>query len=264
MLNARITEKTYKRWHSLKNFSFSIFRNITASYPQNIDTIKYLRKLKVKNIKYIGNLKFSENPYDKKDILKKNLEMKFKNYNNWVAASTHNKEEIICAKAHKILKPKIKNLITIIIPRHVNRVDAIISKIKKLKLTIVRHSDKIKNLENVDIYLVNTYGESKKFYKITKTVFLGGSLINHGGQNPLEPARYGARILHGSNIHNFKDIYKFLSSLNISKKINNPAQLASSILFRPGKNKNNILKKLGKKILIKTANELDTLIKNAI
>lgn len=264
LLNARITEKTYKRWHSLKNFSFSIFRNITASYPQNIDTIKYLRKLKVKNIKYIGNLKFSENPYDKKDILKKNLEMKFKNYNNWVAASTHNKEEIICAKAHKILKPKIKNLITIIIPRHVNRVDAIISKIKKLKLTIVRHSDKIKNLENVDIYLVDTYGESKKFYKITKTVFLGGSLINHGGQNPLEPARYGARILHGSNIHNFKDIYKFLSSLNISKKINNPAQLASSILFRPGKNKNNILKKLGKKILIKTANELDTLIKNAI
>ena len=264
MLNARITEKTYKRWFSFKNFSYSVFKNIVRSYPQNYESIKYLRKLKVKNIKYIGNLKFSENPFDKKDTLNKQLNLKFKSYNNWVAASTHDNEEIICATAHKILKNKIKNLITIIIPRHVNRVDAIISEIKKLKLTVVRHSEKVKNLENVDIYLVDTYGESKKFYKITNTVFLGGSLIKHGGQNPLEPARYGARILHGSNVQNFKDIYKFLHNLSVSKNINNAVQLASSILFRPTKNKNNRIKQLGKKILIKTAKELDTLIKNAI
>jgi 3-deoxy-D-manno-octulosonic-acid transferase len=264
LLNARITEKTYKRWFSFKNFSYSVFKNIVRSYPQNYESIKYLRKLKVKNIKYIGNLKFSENPFDKKDTLNKQLNLKFKSYNNWVAASTHDNEEIICATAHKILKNKIKNLITIIIPRHVNRVDAIISEIKKLKLTVVRHSEKVKNLENVDIYLVDTYGESKKFYKITNTVFLGGSLIKHGGQNPLEPARYGARILHGSNVQNFKDIYKFLHNLSVSKNINNAVQLASSILFRPTKNKNNRIKQLGKKILIKTAKELDTLIKNAI
>lgn len=264
LLNARITQKTYKRWFSLKNLSFSIFKNIFISYPQNFESIKYLKKLKAKKIRFIGNLKFLENPYDKKDILNKNLFTQFKKHKNWVAASTHNGEEIICAKAHIILKKKIKNLITVLIPRHINRTNDIISKINNLNLKVVRHSDKVKSLENIDIYLVDTYGESKKFYKIAKTVFLGGSLIKHGGQNPLEPARYGTKILHGNNVQNFKDIYKYLYSLNISKIVINSKQLASSISFKPTKNKKNIIKKLGTKIFIKISRELDTLIEHAI
>ena len=77
----------------------------------------------------------------------------------------------------------------------------------------------IYNLDNIDIYIVDTFGESKKFYKIATTVFLGGSMVKKGGQNPLEPARYGAKILHGPNVHNFKEVYNFLKSLKISKQI---------------------------------------------
>lgn len=264
LLNARITLKTFKKWYTFKNFSFSVFSKIFFSYPQNSETHNYLKKLKVKNIKFIGNLKFSENPYDSKDILNKNLSGEFKKYKNWVAASTHNREEIICAKAHIILKKKIKNLITILIPRHINRANKIASEIKKLKLKIIRHSEKVSNFKNIDIYLVDTYGESKKFYKIAKTVFLGGSIIKHGGQNPLEPARYGANILHGNNVKNFKDIYKYLLSMNISKIINTPHQLASSISFASKKNSKIILKKLGNKIFKRTTKELDAIIKNAI
>jgi 3-deoxy-D-manno-octulosonic-acid transferase len=108
-------------------------------------------------------------------ILKKIRPNIFK-YKIWVAASTHHDEEIVCAKAHIILKRKIKNLITIIIPRHINRTNEIISKIINLDLNVIRHSAKVKNLDKSDIYLVDSYGESRKFYEIAKTVFLGGSL----------------------------------------------------------------------------------------
>ena len=263
LLNARITKKTFNRWLIIKKYSSSIFKNISSTYPQNIETINYLKKLDVKNIKFIGNLKFIENPYDKKD--NKNIEIKnlFKNYKKWVAASTHEDEEIICARAHMILKKNIKNLITIIIPRHINRKNEILSKLKSLNLNVVCHSSKLKNLNKTDIYLVDTYGESKKFYKISKTVFLGGSLSSRGGQNPLEAARYGSKILHGDNVQNFKDIYKYLNLLNISRNIKTSKQIASSIKFQSAKNNNYEIKKMGQEILRKTLNELNIFIKNA-
>ena len=94
------------------------------------------------------------------------------------------------------------------------------------------HSSNLKSLKNVDIYIVDTFGETKKFHKIGSSVFLGGSIVNRGGQNPLEAARFGARILHGPNIGNFKDIYKLLKLNNASKRIRSPKQLASSIIFK--------------------------------
>ena len=51
-------------------------------------------------------------------------------------------------------------------------------------------------------------------------MFVGGSIIKHGGQNPLEPARYGNNIIHGPNVANFKEIYELLKKLGISKKVN--------------------------------------------
>ena len=124
------------------------------------------------------------------------------------------------------------------------------------------HSSKKSNLKSIDIYLVDTFGETKKFHKIASTVFLGGSIINRGGQNPLEAARYGAKILHGSKTDNFKDVYKLLKSLNVSKVVSTPNQLASSIIFKKNKNIGLKIKKIGDKILKKTIKELDNLIIN--
>ena len=264
LLNARITNKSFNKWLLLKNFAKSVFNNISQSYPQNFETFKYLKKLNLKNIKFIGNLKFIKNPYDNKTNFRKKLNIMFSQYKIWVAASTHPNEEIVCAKTHIILKRKIKNLITIIIPRHINRTNEIISNITDLNLKVTLHSSNPKNLNNTDIYLVDTYGESRKFYEITKTVFLGGSLANRGGQNPLEAARYGTKILHGKNIQNFEDIYKYLKKLNFSKSISNSENLASSIDFKFF-NKNNIkIQKIGNEIFKKTINEINLFIKNAI
>jgi len=263
LINARITKNSFNKWLSLKKYAQSIFKYITLSYPQNFETLQYLKKLKVKNIKYIGNLKFIKNPYDTNSDLEKKLNLIFSRKKTWVAASTHENEEIISARAHIILKKKVKNLITIIIPRHINRTNDILKKIQNLNLKVILHSSKKISLKKVDIYLVDTYGETKKFYKIAKTVFLGGSLINRGGQNPLEPARYGAKILHGRNIQNFKEVYNYLKKLKLSRLVDSSEQLAKSIKFKSSNKKAIKIKKLGDMILKNTTAELNTLIKNA-
>ena len=262
LLNARLTKKTFLRWMNLKNFSRSVFNNISAAYPQNSETKLYLKKLKTNQIKNLGNLKFIEN--EKKNLIKLDIKLKkaLQKKRIWVASSTHQGEELFCAKAHIELKKTVKNLITIIIPRHIHRVEEIISKINKLNLKISCHSSKVKSLKNTEIYIVDTFGETKKFHKISRSVFLGGSIIYRGGQNPLEAARFGAKILHGPNVENFKDVYKLLKSLNISKQIYTPKELASSITFARNKKTGKKIKNIGEKILKKTIKELDNFIIN--
>ena len=258
LLNARITKKTFSKWIKLKNFSQEVFNKITVAYPQNFETKYFLKKLKTKKLKTIGNLKFAENVNEKIN----KLNNKFKKKKIWIASSTHSDEEIFCAKAHIELKKKVKGLLTIIIPRHIHRVKEIKSKLENLNLKVITHSSNKKNLKNIDIYIVDTFGETKKFHKIGCSVFLGGSVINRGGQNPLEAARYGAKILHGPNVNNFKDIYKTLLELKVSKKINTSKELASQIIFKRNKNLGDKIKKIGVKILKKTINDLDKLINN--
>ena len=264
LLNARITKKSFDRWNKIKKFSNSIFSLVDKAYSQNLETNYYLKKLNVKDIKSIGNLKFIEHDMLKINHSDKKLFSQFKKFKTFVAASTHNTEELFAAKAHILLKKKIKNIITIIIPRHIDRVDQIISQISELGLNVVSHKSNKKKLSNIDIYVVDTFGESKKFYKLATTVFLGGSIIKRGGQNPLEPARFGAKILHGPNIDNFKDVYKYLNQLKISSTINSPQQCANSIIYKKNMKKVKKMKFLGTTILKKTLNELDKTIHNEI
>ena len=122
--------------------------------------------------------------------------------------------------------------------------------------------------KNTDIYLVDSYGKSKSFYRSCQNVFLGGSLINHGGQNPLEAARFGCNILHGPNVYNFKEIYSFLKENNLSKKISNQKKMLKELkkLFSKKTNQKKIQKKInliGQNILKKTLNEINLILKNA-
>ena len=262
LLNARITRKTFKRWIKVKEFAQSIFNNILISYPQNQETKLYLKKLGSKKIIQIGNLKFVENKFEKQISNSKKFRSIFQNKKVWVASSTHKNEEIFCARAHIELKKQNKNLITIIIPRHVHRTEEIVRDIQNLGLNIALHSSNNSNLKDKDIYIVDTFGETKKFHKIASSVFLGGSIISRGGQNPLEAARFGARILHGPNVDNFKDVYKLLKFFKISKQINSPKKLASLISFKKNKHKALKIKKIGRKIFNKTVIEIDNLINN--
>ena len=261
LINARITRKSYKRWIKLKNFSKSIFNKFDLCLSSNKETVSFLKKLGAKNIKYFGNLKYSQTENEKIDIDNKTIKFISKK-TVWCASSTHNSEEKFAGLIHNKLKKKYKNLLTVIIPRHINRKEEIKKQLSNLGLKVHLHEPKTRIHQDTDIYLVNSFGKTKSFYSLIRNVFLGGSLIEHGGQNPLEAVRYNCNILHGPNVSNFNEIYKFLYNQKISKKVININQTINILdkLFNSKKSQKNIkdkINKIGQKILKKNIDEIN-------
>jgi 3-deoxy-D-manno-octulosonic-acid transferase len=261
LINARITKKSFKKWKIFFLNARKIFKEFDLCLTSNLRSLKYLKLLGAKKIRYIGNLKFSESEKDT-TALNDNLKKFFLSKKIWCASSTHNLEEQICVNVHNRLKGKYKKLLTIIIPRHTHRTEEILDQIKKSNLKVHLHDSKYKIKKDTDIYLVNSFGQTKSFFKICKTVFLGGSLIKHGGQNPIEAARFGCKIIHGPNVWNFDEIYHLLKKYKVSNKVINLNQLTNKVdkmLNNKSKNKNLKfeIKNLGNKILNSTLNELN-------
>ena len=264
LINARITRKSYNRWIKLNNFSKLIFNKFDLCLSSNKETVSFLKKLGAKNIKYYGNLKYSQSENEKIEI-----DSQTRNFISsktvWCASSTHNLEERFVGLVHNKLKKKFKNLLTVIIPRHIDRKEQIKNQLSNLGLKVHLHEPKSKIKKDIDIYLVNSFGKTKSFYSVINSVFLGGSLINHGGQNPLEAVRYNCNILHGPNISNFNEIYKFLNKQKISEKIYNLDQATNILnkLFTTKKSKKNIKNKInsiGQKILKKNFQEINLIL----
>ena len=251
ILNARITKKSFKRWKYFPHFSKNIFEKVTIALPQNLETKKYLKLLGAKNIKVVGNLKYFGSKISnfndsklKKKLIKKII---------WCAASTHKKEELFVSKVHKELKKDIKNLLTVIIPRHIDRKEEIADELSNIGLNTEFHTSSKSLKKDTDIYIVDTYGDASKFYSLSKLTFVGGSLISHGGQNPLEPAREGNYILFGPHTDNFKEVYEMLENLKIAKKVKSIKNMKSLVLKKINYSQNLKVKyrlnKLGEKII---------------
>tara|TARA_B100000768_G_C11262941_1_gene369645 strand:+ start:734 stop:1981 length:1248 start_codon:yes stop_codon:yes gene_type:complete len=261
LINARITNKSFRKWKIFSKFARNIFQKFDICLSSSLKSKKYLKLLGVKKIRYIGNLKFTQTEKDTSE-LNKDLKKFFLTKKIWCASSTHQNEERICLKVHKKLKLKYKDLLTIIIPRHIHRTKKILSEIKELGLKVHLHESKNNINDKTDIYLVNSFGQTQSFFKICKTIFLGGSIIKHGGQNPLEPVRYGCKILHGPNVWNFDEIYSLLKKYKITSKINNSRQLfikVNRMLNKKSKTENleHKFKNLGTQILNSTLKEMN-------
>ena len=262
LINARMSKSSFKRWFSIRYFGKNILQKFDYIFPQNKETIFYFKKLGIKKVKFLGNLKFIGTHNDKVKKINKKF---FKDKIVLCSASTHHNEEEIFADLHIKYKKKIPNLITVIIPRHIERTNEIIQMLYKKKLKFVKHSENKKNNQNYDIYVVDSYGESKSFYKISNVVFLGGSLVSKGGQNPLEALKFGCSILHGNYTFNFKDVYKMLEKEKLSLKVLNNKDLEKKAISLLKNKRNNLdkikkLKRIGVSILRKNLNELRRII----
>jgi 3-deoxy-D-manno-octulosonic-acid transferase len=261
LINARITKKSFTKWNFFPSSAKKLFQNFDMCLSSSLESKNYLKLLGAKKISYIGNLKFTQSEKTG-DELSSNIKKFFLTRKIWCASSTHELEEKICANIHKKLKIKYKNLLTVIIPRHIHRTKKIIKEIKELNLKIHLHDSRKKIDKETDIYLVNSFGQTQSFFKACKTVFLGGSIIEHGGQNPLEAAKYGCQILHGPNVWNFKEIYNLLEVHEVSNKITTTKQLSLKVeqIFNSKKNSKKLqlkIKILGNKILESTLKEIN-------
>ena len=241
LINARITKKSFKRWKLIISFAKKIFEKFDLCIVSNKESENFLKILGAKNIKNYGNLKFSNIKNDLNKKLDSDFFNKIKNRKIWCAASTHPTEEILCARSHLKIKESYNNILTIIIPRHIDRIEKIRKELSNLNLKIVLYS-KLDQIDiSTDILLIDTYGEASIFYNISKYVFVGKStiksLIMDSGQNPIEPARLGCKIFHGPNVSNFVEIYEYLRTLGVTKQVNNSNELSISLIEEFKENK---------------------------
>jgi len=272
LINARITSKTFKRWIKFIDTAKRIFNLFDLCLTSNLETKNYLTKLNAKNIYFNGNIKLinqsNENKIDninEKSLLKKRF---------WLAASTHKGEDVFCLKTHLQIKKKYKNIVTIIAPRHIERVWDIETICKNYNLSVqVLNNDEIIK-DNKEIILINSFGVLQNYFKYAKSVFIGKSMIeklkNVGGQNPIEAAKLGCYIYHGPYVYNFKDIYEILKENNISKKIDNYSELSNNLIidletFRKGDNKiSHLINNLGQKTFADTMKNINNFLFNEI
>ena len=268
LINARITKKTFKRWRLFPSFSKKIFTKFNLCLSASTESQSFCKKLGIKRPKFYGNLKFSQSE-NESIFLKKGVQKLIKARKVWCASSTHETEEKLCGLIHKELKKKYKNLLTIIIPRHIDRTNSVKDELENINLKVHTHKSNKKIHKEIDIYLVDVYGLTKSFFNISKNIFLGGSMINHGGQNPLEATRYGCNVIHGPHVSNFKEVYSFLKKNKVSYRISNQSEMLRVLkkLFSKNNRSKKIQRKLfliGQDVLKKTHNDIDLLIKNEI
>jgi|TARA_B110000211_G_C14071025_1_gene549976 3-deoxy-D-manno-octulosonic-acid transferase len=233
LINARITKKTFDRWKIFSSFAKKIFNNFDLCLASSEESKNNLEKLQVKNINYIGNLKFSFK--NKLENLSKDNKKILDSFKVWCAASTHAGEEVVILKAHKEIKKEYNNILTIIVPRHINRVSYIknLSNKYNLNAQILNDNDTVD--ANTEILIINSFGVLSKYFNYCENIFIGKSFVKKlkliGGQNPIEAAKAGCRIFHGPYIYNFKEIYTLLNSYGISEQVNNVDELSHKLLI---------------------------------
>jgi 3-deoxy-D-manno-octulosonic-acid transferase len=205
LINGRLSEKSYSRWSNFSSFAQLLGSQYSLIFAKSFDDKIKFENIFKKNVFHFGNLKF----YQKLNLI-------------------NNKKNIICfASIHKEEFEKVLEIIQylnfssiekiIIIPRHVHFSSKLQSMIKQ-------------NYVN-KIFILDKFGENDSAYESAKLTFMGGSLFEHGGQNPLEPLSKGCFVLSGQYINNFKEIYSELENLSLAKVLNfNNAQEISSMM----------------------------------
>ena len=220
LFNGRLSDASYRKWKRYKRFISKLLKKFALILPSSKLDYERFADFTKDNLKFIGNFKYSAPTlnYSKQyvDLLKEQL----KNRSVFVAASTHNGEERILFEVYKKLKKQISGLFTIIIPRHPHRADKIKAEAQRYQLNCVENINDFE--ENSDILLVSEFGVLGNFFHFTEIVFIGGSLINIGGHNILEPAKLGTAIIIGPYFSNFREIVEEFDQKNaicIVKKV---------------------------------------------
>tara|TARA_B110000014_G_C20078506_1_gene563233 strand:+ start:119 stop:1402 length:1284 start_codon:yes stop_codon:yes gene_type:complete len=231
LLQGRITERSYKRWLYVKSLSALIFNKFCLIIAQDIINGQRFEKLGATNVKKGINLKNAVPAPFMDKIKEKSLISNINNRKVLLFASIHNNIENEAAiTAHIKVKKYAKNLLTIIVPRHPEMADQILSLSKKYDLdTKIRSYDQHIN-NSTDIYIADTIGELGSFFKIADICFMGGTLSNKGGHNLIEPAIEKCAIIYGPDVSNHQDISDILIKNNAAIQIKNIKELYTEII----------------------------------
>lgn len=210
VVNGRLSERSFERWRYLPDTIEALLKRLDLCLVRTPVDAERFAALGAPRITTTGNLKLDVPLLPVDDGKLATLSAALAGRPVIAAASTHLGEETAVIDTHRRLKASFRGLLTILVPRHPERGPGIASEVAAAGLTsALRSRDQLPHA-GTDIYIADTVGELGLIYRVAPIVFMGGSLIPHGGQNPIEPAKFGAAILHGPHVSNFADIYAAL------------------------------------------------------
>ncbi len=219
LINGRMSQRSFPRWRRAQATISALLGRFDVCLAQSQTDAERFAALGSRNVVTTGNLKLDV-PAPPADPAKlERLMMVTRGRPIIVAASTHPGEEERLIEAHRTLAGFFPSLLTVIVPRHPDRGPAIAREIAASGLKPGLRSREELPTAAVDVYVADTMGELGLFYRLAGNVFMGGSLVEHGGQNPIEAIKLGASIVHGPHVFNFTDVYEALDEAGGARRV---------------------------------------------
>jgi 3-deoxy-D-manno-octulosonic-acid transferase len=225
LINARMTERSFRAWRRAKKTAAEIMSCYDACLAQDEEIGARFRALGTSNVQVIGSLKADAPPLPADVDKLAALQQAIAGRPVLLAAQTHHGEEETILPAHDVLVRRFPNLLTIIVPRHPERAGDI-AMLCGARPNAVRSGGALPGAAT-QIYIADTMGELGLFYRLTRFCFVGGSLIRHGGQNPLEPARLGCAVLAGPHTYNFTTAFAVLLAAQGTGTVTTSGEIAA-------------------------------------
>jgi 3-deoxy-D-manno-octulosonic-acid transferase len=229
LVNGRMSDRSFRRWEQLPVAIRALLERFSLCLAQSHDDAERFARLGASHVTVAGNLKFDGPPPPADPRVVAQLSGLMAGRPVWLAASTHPGEEEMLFSAHRAVADHHPDLLTIVAPRHPQRGADIADLASSLGLRAALRSQGMDPDGSVDVYVADTIGELGLFYRLTTLVFVGGSLVPHGGQNPIEPVKLGAAVLHGPTVHNFRDVYAALDGASASIEVSDDDALIESL-----------------------------------
>lgn len=229
LINGRMSDRSFRRWEKRPAIAESLFENLSHVAAQSELDAERFRALGARPVTVTGNLKVdvAELPVDEAEL--KTMTERLGDRPRWAAISTHEGEEIIAARVHRALKKYRPRLLTIVVPRHPDRAQALKKMFEARGLEVAMRSAGEAVTAKTDIYLGDTIGEMGLYLRLTDIAFVGRSLTATGGQNPLEPAMLHTAILTGPNVSSFTEIYDRLTDARGARIVDDETMLAKAV-----------------------------------
>jgi len=229
LVNGRLSENSFRRWRLLPKTIVNLLQRLDLCLAGTPGDAERLIELGAPRVINTGNLKLDVPAPAAEPAKLQALQDAVGGRPVIAAASTHAGEEGIVIEAHKRLRGNFRGLLTIIAPRHPERGPGVVEIASAAGLKTAQRSRGELPSPTTDIYVADTMGELGLLYRVTPVVFMGGSLVSHGGQNPIEPAKLGAAILHGPHVWNFAEIYSALDAARGAELVNDAKQLTAGL-----------------------------------
>jgi 3-deoxy-D-manno-octulosonic-acid transferase len=229
LINGRMSQRSFPRWRRITATISALLGRFDVCLAQSQVDADRFAALGSRNVITTGNLKLDV-PAPPADAGKlERLMAVTRGRPIIVAASTHPGEENILLEAHRALAAYFPSLLSVVVPRHPDRGEAIARDIAAAGLQVGLRSREQLPTATTDIYVADTMGELGLFYRLAPIVFMGGSLVPHGGQNPIEAIKLGASIVHGPHTFNFTDVYEALDNAGGARQADSQETLVKQL-----------------------------------